>query len=214
MFTGIIQNQAKVTAIHKSSQGLRLSFYFKKKERKPVRLGESIAVNGVCLTAVEKSSNGFSADVIVPTLQATTMSSFKINDEVNIERALKLGDSMGGHVVSGHVNGTAQIKEIKKEGNGWKVSFLADKKILKSMELKGSVAIDGVSLTIQHLNVNSFSVGFIPHTFQQTIFKNKKEGDHVNIETDAKPKLHLKKTFRQEFKSISQLKRFLTKQGF
>lgn len=215
MFTGIIQNQAKVTAAHKTKKGLKLSFQFQNPEKKAVQLGESIAINGVCLTVAKINKNGFSADVIVPTLEATTFSSLKLNDTVNLERSLKIGDSLGGHVVSGHVHGTAQIKSVRRQGDGWWIRFLATKQLLKSILLKGSVAIDGVSLTVQAVDANSFSVGLIPYTFQHTIFNTKSSGDWVNIETDQKPKpVSSGKSFSKHKKETFQLKQFLKSQGF
>ena len=175
MFTGIIEGLGQVVSIQKAAQGARLTIAapFDMAE---VKLGASIAVNGACLTAAQISGQTFAADVSYETLRSTGLGGLASNDKVNLERALKAADRLDGHIVSGHVDGTGVI--IKRENIG------APKELLDQMVLKGSVAVDGVSLTINALNDDAFTVSIIPHTRDLTTVGFKPVQSRVNLETD------------------------------
>lgn len=184
MFTGIIQNQAKV--IRKKSAGrlIHFVFHFMKPETRKVELGESIAVDGVCLTVAKAAANGFEADVVHETLKATTLSQRKPGSVVNTERALRYGDSMGGHFVTGHVDARSRILSIEKRGKNLLYTFQIPSGLAPYIAAKGSVVIDGISLTVQAVNGAAFKIAVIPHTAKATILRRKVKGNEVNLEID------------------------------
>lgn len=184
MFTGIIEELGVLTAILKSSEGAKLEIQCEE-VMVDTKLGDSIATNGVCLTVCKLNKNKFTVDVMEETLRKSSLGSLKIGSKVNLERALTLNSRLGGHIVSGHIDGVGEIKSFKKEGNATWVFIEAPKEVLKYMVYKGSIAIDGVSLTIAHLDDNSFGVSIIPHTSENTILLNMKVGEIVNLECDV-----------------------------
>ena len=184
MFTGIIQNIGIVTARRESGRQVQFSFRFKRKEKRPLVSGESIAVNGVCLTARECKTNLFKADVIRETLDSTTLGRLRKGDRVNLERSLRFGDSLGGHFVTGHVDGLGKIVQIKKSGRNQTFSIQAPSEVLKFIAAKGSVTVDGTSLIVQKIRENVFEIGLVPHTLKETTLSDKKAGDGVNLEAD------------------------------
>ena len=183
MFGGIIENQGTILEKKQAGKQIRFTIQFKKKERN-VQIGESIAVNGVCLTVVKKTEKSFSVDVVKETLKATTLGLLEKGSTVNLERSLKFGDRLGGHFISGHVDGIGIIEKIEKEGKNQLWTVNANPAIVKFMALKGSAALDGISLTVQNVTKNSFKIAFIPHTLKVTTFGQKKKGDAINIEID------------------------------
>ena len=146
--------------------------------------GDSIAVNGVCLTVTGISSIGFSADVMPETLRRTNLFQLKSGDKVNLERALPVGGRLGGHFVSGHIDGTGIILAEKREGNARVITISAPEQVARYVVEKGSIAIDGISLTVVKTERNAFSVSIVPHTAQFTTLGFKKPGDTVNLEAD------------------------------
>ncbi|MCK6468016.1 MAG: riboflavin synthase [Candidatus Brocadia sinica] len=183
MFTGIIEHLASVKNLSLKAGGGELfldfsGFY------DDLTLGESIAINGVCLTVKEISGKIVSFDVSSETLKKTTLGKLCYAESVNIERALRVGDRMGGHFVTGHVDGTGTIKGKKQSADQCTMSFSVEKKFTDMMIEKGSVAIDGISLTIVDLVNGAFSVALIPYTLSSTTLGFKKAGDPVNIEID------------------------------
>jgi len=154
-------------------------------ELKDPELGESIAVNGVCLTLTTLVSDAFSVDVSPESLKRTTLSSIRINDRVNLERALRLSDRLGGHIVSGHVDTVATVSSRQEKGDFILFSFSLDPSLDRYIIEKGSIAIDGISLTVNECQPGSFSVAIIPHTAKMTTLSFKKPGDKVNIELDV-----------------------------
>jgi riboflavin synthase len=183
MFTGIIEGLGTITAIKASGQGARLIL------ESGIGLadsavGDSIAVNGACLTAVAISGNRFEADVSPETLRLTTLGNAKVGDRVNLERALRLSDRLDGHLVSGHIDGIGTLKQRKPMGNAILITFSVPREHTRHMIHKGSVAVDGVSLTINNLGPESFEVSIIPHTASLTTVGFKQPGSKVNIETD------------------------------
>jgi riboflavin synthase len=151
---------------------------------KDVSLGASIACSGCCLTVTEKGSNWFDVYVSGETLSKTNLANWQTNSEINLERSLRLGDEMGGHIVSGHVDGLATIKSIEPEGESWRIKIEAAHGFEKLIAAKGSIALDGISLTVNAINDNLFDVNIIPHTLNVTTLGNRKVGDKLNMEID------------------------------
>jgi riboflavin synthase len=147
-------------------------------------LGESIAVNGVCLTVTSFGDGAFTADVSPETLKCTSLGSLARGARVNLERALRLSDRLGGHLVSGHVDGMARITGRDLDGNAWRFTFQAEPGVMDFLVAKGSVAIDGISLTVNDVTEQTFSLAIIPHTLSLTTLQDRKVGDDVNVETD------------------------------
>ncbi len=183
MFTGIIEGLGSVKYIRSHGLGKTLTIEADF-ELDGSKIGDSIAVNGACLTAVTISGKRFEADVAPETLSCTTLESIRIGERVNLERALCLSDRLDGHIVSGHIDGVGSIKKRAKKGNAIIISIGASDTLTHYMILKGSVAVDGVSLTINSCSQNSFDVSIIPHTAGLTSVGFKKIGELVNIETD------------------------------
>ena len=183
MFTGIIEEIGTVTAIKKSALESRLTI---SAERifSDLKTGDSVAVNGVCLTASVILGNTFTADVMNETFSRTSLAALSSGSHVNLERAMAADGRFGGHIVAGHVDGTGIIKDIRKDGNAVWFIIGASPEVLKYIVEKGSVAIDGISLTVAEVTKNNFSVSTIPHTLSQTILAEKKTGDAVNLEND------------------------------
>lgn len=148
------------------------------------KLGASVAVNGVCLTVAEKSGQTLHFDVINETLQKTNLGQYKAGDVLNLERALRVGDRLDGHFVQGHVDGTARIEEIVADAQEWTVHFRPEEHLMPCIIPKGSIAIDGVSLTIASVSAMTCSVALIPTTLEVTNLGSRRKGDQVNIETD------------------------------
>ncbi len=172
--------------IQKKSAGgpIHFTFRFLHPESRKLEKGESIAVNGVCLTVTDFSSKHFEADVVRQTLEATTLGNLKPGESVNIERALRYGDLMGGHFVTGHVDARGKIKKIEKKGRNLLFHFEMPKSIQPFAAKKGSIVVDGISLTLQEVSGKIFKIAVIPHTHKYTTLGKKKAGDEVNLEVD------------------------------
>ncbi|MFZ9034533.1 MAG: riboflavin synthase [Francisellaceae bacterium] len=184
MFSGIVQEIGKIKLRHFSDEILTLEIAFDSAAQ--CRIGDSVAVNGVCLTVVAISDEKQARfEVVAETLRKTTLATLSQADEVNIELALRYGDPVGGHLVSGHIDGVAEIETIQKEGGALLVRFGADKSWLNYMVDKGFITIDGMSITLIEVLEDSFTVSFIPQTITATIVKNYKPDTKVNIEIDA-----------------------------
>ena len=184
MFTGIVEEIGKIKAIKKGKNSARLVINAKK-VLEDVKLGDSIAVNGVCLTVTEFSNSEFGVDVMHESLRKSSLSTLKNDSSVNLERAMLLNGRFGGHIVSGHIDGTGEIINIKNDDNAIWYTISAKDKIMKYIIEKGSITIDGISLTVANLSESDFSVSIIPHTQEETILKTKKIGDIVNLENDC-----------------------------
>ncbi len=180
MFTGIIEAVCRVANAAGKAGGIRLAVNLSQ----DVKSGDSIAINGVCLTAAGLKGAVAEFDVSEETLSKTTLGRLKAGSEVNIERALKADDRFGGHFVQGHIDAIGKVKKIENKGDFRIYTFETGKEISDCLIPKGSIAIDGVSLTIADIKDNNFTIAVIPATFENTIFKNYKVGDAVNIETD------------------------------
>lgn len=149
-----------------------------------LKVGDSVAVNGVCLTVTDLRSNGFTADVMPETVRRTTMHGLRPGDRVNLERALRLADGLDGHIVQGHVEGVGTVTKVRPEGNALVYTIAAPAELTPYIVEKGSVTVDGVSLTVIQAGDTEFGVSLIPHTAAQTTLGYKKPGDTVNLETD------------------------------
>jgi len=183
MFTGLIQSIGKVRSLKRqgNSASLQIESELVKED---LQLGESIAVNGVCLTVTSWDDRSFTADVSPETLDCTNLGSLRPNLEVNLERALRLSDRLGGHLVSGHIDCLATVKRRYVDQNAVRFEFTLPAEAMRYVVEKGSVAIDGVSLTVNVVSENSFTVAIIPHSLEKTTLKTCSEGSKVNIETD------------------------------
>ena len=184
MFTGIIEEIGIIRNIVKGSRSIKLTITAKK-VLENTNLGDSIAVNGVCLTVTALGKDGFTADVMPESMSKTNMGRLKPGDRVNLERALTLSSRLGGHIVSGHIDGVGDIINMEKDDNAVRVTLTSVPKVMKYIVSEGSVALDGVSLTVAHLGDNDFTVSLIPHTAQMTTLLDKKVGDKLNIENDV-----------------------------
>lgn len=183
MFTGIVEEMGTVKALRRDGGAARLTISASTVLGGTV-LGDSICVNGVCLTVVENSATDFSADVAQETLTVTNLGDLRVGQKVNLERALQLSARIGGHLVTGHVDAIGRIREKRPEGNSWRVFIAAPETALRYIIKKGSVAIDGISLTIADVDKTGFAVAMIPHTAKLTTLGYKNSGDSVNLETD------------------------------
>ena len=183
MFTGIIEGLGSIAAVQSSGQGNRLTIDadFALDDTK---IGDSISVNGACLTAVKITGRRFEVDVSAETLKTTTFDRAKVGERVNLERAMRLSDRIDGHLVSGHIDGTGTIKQRDSIGNAVIVTIAASGSLTRYMIAKGSVAVDGISLTINQCAADGFSVAVIPHTANLTTIGFKNKGDRVNVEND------------------------------
>lgn len=184
MFTGIVEEIGSIKGISKGSNSAVLTLSAKK-VLEDVSLGDSIAVNGVCLTVTSYRQDEFTVDVMHETMDRSSLSSLKAGSKVNLERAMMAKGRFGGHIVSGHIDGTGKIVSVKKDDNAVWYQISADKKILKYIIEKGSITIDGISLTVAKVTDRDFSVSIIPHTLENTILAYKSEGHIVNLENDC-----------------------------
>ena len=179
MFTGIIEECGKISNISSSE----ITIYCKT-VLEQTQIGDSIAVNGVCLTVTSLNSSSFTADISNETFKITTLKNAKINDFVNLERAMSANGRFGGHMVSGHIDGIAKIVEISKKNDFYDFQFELGKELSKYVIKKGSISINGISLTIAEVNDNIIKAAVIPHTYENTNLKFLKTNDFVNIEVD------------------------------
>lgn len=183
MFTGIIEEVGILEEII-TGNGFGIMKVKCSKVLEDTKIGDSIATNGVCLTVREKDAFSFSADVMGETLAKTNLGSLKIGDKLNLERALRLSDRLGGHIVSGHIDGIGEIVSIAEQSDGTWLTISAPQEVLKYVIYKGSISIDGISLTVAYVDNEAFKVSVIPHTLENTILHNKKINSKVNLECD------------------------------
>ena len=184
MFTGLVEELGKVKAVAHGTKSVRLTIT-SRKVISDVKIGDSIAVNGTCLTVVGYAENWFTADVMPETVESTAIASFQIGDTVNLERTLLVGDRFGGHIVSGHIDGVGTIIAKDTNDNAIVVKIKAGPEVMRYIVKKGSIAIDGISLTVVNYDSDWFSVSLIPHSAAMTTLGFKKTGDIVNLEADV-----------------------------
>lgn len=183
MFTGLVAELGTVVALKPLNQSYNITVKANKVLNN-LKIGDSVAVNGACLTVVKISGSDFTADVMPETVKLTNLRHLKSGDKVNLERTLRLCDGLDGHIVSGHVEGVGIIASKKAEGIAEVVTIKTPPELLKYIIKKGSIAIDGISLTVTEVTATGFSVSLIPHTAAETTLGFKKPGDEVNLETD------------------------------
>lgn len=215
MFTGLIEDLGTVRELRKGSDSARLSVATAI-PMDELELGASIAVNGICLTVTNFGGGSFTADVSPETLSRSNLGALLPGSRVNLERALRLGDRLGGHWVSGHVDAVGTLKQAQRDGNAWRLTFRLPTEVNRYVVEKGSVAIDGISLTVNSVGDETFSVAIIPHTLALTTLKEAKVGARVNIETDILGKYVerlLGRSPRSESRAPVDLE-FLAKHGF
>jgi riboflavin synthase len=184
VFTGIIQDVGRIHDAEARAGDLRLVVEAVSLPLAQAHVGDSIAVSGVCLTAVSIDGRRFAADVSRETLALTTLGELGRGARVNLEPALRAGDPLGGHLVSGHVDGVGEVLEVRDDGRSWRVTFRAPPALSKYLARKGSVAVDGVSLTVNEAEADRFGVNLVPHTLDATSFRELAPGRRVNIEID------------------------------
>lgn len=184
MFTGIIEATGYIAAIEPKGGDARYRFQTGKLDLSDVELGDSIACNGVCLTVIEKYQDGFAADVSVETIKVTCFAHYKEHQPVNFEKAMLPTTRFGGHMVSGHVDGIGEVMAIEDAGRSIQYTIRAPKDVLHYIAIKGSITVDGTSLTVNQLNEDCFFLNLVPHTLQETIADSYQVGTKVNLEID------------------------------
>lgn len=182
MFTGLVRYQGKISRIDVSDAGARLHIAIP--ELKSADIGASICCSGCCLTVVEQQGDQYIFEVSNETLSKTSMRDWKEGDSINIEPSLKMGDELGGHFVFGHVDGVAILDNIQNDGDSIRLTIRPPQNLLKYIAPKGSISLDGISLTVNEVDKESFGVNIIPHTWDFTTLKHKNSGDRLNIEID------------------------------
>ena len=183
MFTGIVEEMGAITVLKKSLAGAKLTI-LASTVMSDLKIGDSVSVNGICLTVVSRSERDFSVEASPETLSVTTLGNFAVGLPVNLERAMKLNERIGGHLVAGHVDGVGRIRSRQQDANAIILTIEAPPNILKYCVAKGSITVDGISLTINELSDNGFSVAIIPHTAKVTTLGLKQVNDTVNLESD------------------------------
>jgi len=183
MFTGIVEEMGGITVMNKSLAGAKLTI-LASTVMSDLKIGDSVSVNGICLTVVSRSERDFSVEVSPETLAVTTLGSFAVGMPVNLERAMKLNERIGGHLVAGHVDGVGRIRSRQQDANAILLAIEAPQNILRYCVAKGSITVDGISLTINELTEKGFSVAIIPHTAKVTTLGLKQVNDSVNLESD------------------------------
>lgn len=199
MFTGIIQAVGQITRIEQRDGDVRLHFDVGSLDLSDVSPGDSVAVSGVCLTALELAQRGFVADVSNETLGLTTLGDAVEGEAVNLEKALRLADRLGGHLVTGHVDGLAELIQIEADARSLRLCFRVPSGLSRYIARKGSICIDGVSLTVNAVDGDEFEVNLIPHTQEVTTFSRRRVGDAVNIEVDLMARYAERLFAREEY---------------
>jgi len=184
MFTGIIEGVGRLAALERRGGDVRLTVEVGSLPFDAVQLGESIAVNGVCLTVIEFDASSFAADASNETLALTTLGALNVGDTLNLERAMRPTDRLGGHLVSGHVDGLGRVERIEPDARAQRWRFSAPTQLLRYIAKKGSICVDGVSLTVNEVDEAGFEVALIPHTVANTRFAQTRVNDAVNLEID------------------------------
>ena len=184
MFTGIISAVGKIVQLEERQGDKRLNIDTGNLGLDDVRLGDSIACNGVCLTAVEITKQGFIADVSVETLSLTTVGNWDMGSPINLEKAMQASDRFGGHIVSGHVDGIGEVISSHEDARSWRFRMRAPAELARYIAHKGSITVDGISLTVNHVDGAEFELNIVPHTMVNTIMGHYQQGTKVNLEVD------------------------------
>lgn len=199
MFTGIVEELGKIRNINMRGNSGQITIHADK-VLEGTKIGDSISVNGICLTVTSLEKEGFTADIMAETVRRSNLNCIKKGDAVNLERAMSADGRFGGHIVSGHIDGTGKITGLKKEENAVWVTIETSEKVLQLIIEKGSICIDGISLTVAAVYDSGFQVSVIPHTGEETTLLKKKQGDVVNLENDIIGK-YVQKFMRFEYKN-------------
>lgn len=223
MFTGLVEEVGTIRSVDKARGKICIEsgFVTSDAKGKALAIGDSIAVNGACLTVVDFSSGGFTADVMPETFRRTGLGELSKGCPVNLERAMAADGRFGGHIVSGHIDGCGKISQMDEEGNAVLITISAGDGILRQVAEKGSIAVDGISLTVAKVTGQDFTVSLIPHTVKVTNLRSRKVGDMVNLETDVLAK-YVERLLSfgsnsgnlTENKKISITRAFLAENGF
>jgi riboflavin synthase len=184
IFTGLIIEVGRVRQIRRRDDGAYLVIEARK-VLEGTRIGDSISINGVDLTVIEMSADSFSADASLETLKRSTLGELRVGGRVNLERALAVGERLGGHMVQGHVDGTSELVSVAPEGNAYRMRFRFTRELGRYIAMKGSITVDGISLTVAALGDDWFEVAIIPHTWRETSLSDLNSGGRVNIEVDV-----------------------------
>jgi riboflavin synthase len=184
MFTGIISAIGKIAELEHRQGDVRISIHAPELSFDDVQLGDSIACNGVCLTAVELIDQGFIADVSVETLSLTTIEHWQVDTRINLEKAMQASDRFGGHIVSGHVDGIGEVVSLHEDARSWRFTIKAPANLAKYIAQKGSITVDGTSLTVNAVNGSEFELNIVPHTMIHTVISDYQVGSKVNLEVD------------------------------
>lgn len=184
MFTGIVSAIGEIIDLEHRQGDVRLSISAPELGFDDVKLGDSIACSGVCLTAVELTEQGFIADVSVETLSLTTIADWQVSSRINLEKAMQASDRFGGHIVSGHVDGIGEVLSLHEDARSWRFRIKAPVSLTKYIAQKGSITLDGTSLTVNAVEKNEFEVNIVPHTMLHTVFGDYQVGTRVNLEVD------------------------------
>lgn len=183
MFTGIIRDKGKIISISEGDKSRRITMKTKI-DLEPISIGASVACDGCCLTVVEKTQDTLTFDVGAETMDLTTLGDWEIDKCVNLETSLRMGDELGGHMVSGHVDGVAIVESVKPDGESWRFKIRVPDQFAQYISPKGSVALNGISLTVNEVEGAVFGVCIIPHTWDVTNIKSWDEGTRINLEVD------------------------------
>ncbi|MEJ6743932.1 MAG: riboflavin synthase [Porticoccaceae bacterium] len=184
MFTGIISAIGDITNLEERAGDARLTIRTGNLSLTDVQLGDSIACNGACLTVIELTSQGFVADVSVETLNLTTIGNWQTGSRINLEKAMRATDRLGGHIVSGHIDGIGEVVALEEDARSWRFRIRAPREIAKYIAHKGSITLDGTSLTVNIVDGAEFELNIIPHTMTHTVMGDYKIGSKVNLEVD------------------------------
>ncbi|MCH5265174.1 MAG: riboflavin synthase [Lachnospiraceae bacterium] len=215
MFTGIIEEIGEIASVNRGSQSAVLHIHCQE-VLKGTKIGDSIAVNGVCLTVTTMGESGYTADVMAETLERSSLGHLKPGSRVNLERAMPVDGRFGGHIVAGHIDGTGTVQEITRDETAVWYRISAESELLRYIVEKGSITIDGISLTVAKVGPADFQVSIIPHTQAGTVLADRRKGDIVNLETDIIGKYveKLCKPRKTEGKESRITMEFLAENGF
>ncbi|MBF6058049.1 MULTISPECIES: riboflavin synthase [Thiomicrorhabdus] len=215
MFTGIIQAEGQIEKIEPRDGDWKVTIGVGKLDMSDVEIGDSIAASGICLTAIEFGKDYYVADVSGETLEVTMAKFWEIGTPVNLEKALRLQDRLGGHLVSGHVDGVGTVVSIQQDGRSWRYELEAPKSLCRYIAAKGSICINGISLTVNKVDGCKFDVNIVPHTRQETTIKHLQVGSKVNLEVDLLARyLERMMTAPQDEKASAITPEFLEQNGF
>lgn len=215
MFTGIIESVGSISKIESVNGDARFTIDTGKLDLSDVKIGDSIACNGVCLTAIELGGRHYVADVSGETLTVTTLGALDVGSSVNLEKALRLEDRLGGHLVSGHVDGVGEVLSIQQDARSWRYQIQAPVALAKYIAAKGSICLNGISLTVNKVDGTNFDINIVPHTRQETTIKDLQVGSKVNLEVDLLARyLERMLTAPQEESQGAVTKELLAENGF